>query len=139
MTSTKYSNTKIPPVPILNVKLSPPREASKTDLLPAMIDTGGDFTLVPLSWLLQINAPETRSAYLRGLWSERQLVTLYLVDMHLEEGVLVAIEVIALEDEEEIEDDLEIILGRNITNKLILLLDGPGTQTDVLQRRPRRF
>lgn len=139
MESTKYSRAKIPPVPILNIKLSPPSEAAKTESLSAMVDTGSDFTLVPLSWLLQINAPESRSAYLRGLWSERQLVTLYLVDLHLEEGVLVAVEVVGLEDEEEIDEELDVILGRNILNKLILLLDGPRTQTDVLGRRPKRF
>jgi hypothetical protein len=30
-------------------------------------------------------------------------------------------------------------LGRNILNQLILLLDGPGQQTDILERRPSRL
>ena len=33
----------------------------------------------------------------------------------------------------------EIILGRNVLNKLILLLDGLHQQTDVLTRRPRHL
>ena len=108
--------------------------------MPALIDTGGDFTTVPLNWLLQIDAPEVRLAYLRGLWSEQRPVTLYLVDLHLETGVLPGVEVIGIdEDDIETEEDREVVLGRNILNQLILLLDGPGQQTDILERRPSRL
>ncbi|MDW8326283.1 MAG: hypothetical protein RMK99_06925 [Anaerolineales bacterium] len=31
----------------------------------------------------------------------------------------------------------EIILGRNMLNRLVLLLDGPGQTTDVLSQRPK--
>ena len=33
----------------------------------------------------------------------------------------------------------EIVLGRNVLNMLILLLEGPIEQTSILERRPRRF
>jgi hypothetical protein len=106
----------------------------------ALIDTGGDFTTVPLNWLLGIDAPEVRWAYLRGLWSEQRPVTLYLVDLHLENGILPGVEVIGIdEDDIETEEDREIVLGRNVLNQLILLLDGPDEQTDVLERRPLRL
>jgi hypothetical protein len=36
----------------------------------------------------------------------------------------------------ETEDDREIVLGRNALNQLILLLDGPNQQMDILDRRP---
>jgi len=103
------------------------------------VDTGADFTLVPLSWLLRVDAPESRWAYLRGLWSEQRPVTLYLVDLHLETGVLPGVEVAGIEDTEMPEEDREIVLGCNILNQLILLLDGPQKQTDILSRRPMKF
>ena len=113
--SIEYSRQKLPPAPILKIKLSPPREAAQTDSVPALIDTGADFTLVPLSWLLRIDAPEVRWAYLRGLWGEQRQATLYLVDLHLDNGVLPGIEVIGIEDsEEETDEDREIVLGRNV-------------------------
>ncbi len=31
----------------------------------------------------------------------------------------------------------QIILGRNVLNRLILLLDGPRAETDILERRSR--
>ena len=139
MNAVQYNQQKYPPAPALKVRISAPFEPTRTDLLPALIDTGGDFTLVPLSWLLQINAPEVRWAYLRGLWGERRQVTLYLVDLHLDTGVLAGIEVIGADDDEEPVEDREVILGRNVLNKLILLLDGPNEQTDILERRPLRF
>jgi hypothetical protein len=106
----------------------------------ALVNTGGDFTTIPLNWLLEIDAPEVRMAYLRGLWSEQRPVTLYLVDIHLENGVLPGVEVVGIdEDDIETEADREIVLGRNVLNQLILLLDGPNQQTDILDRRPTRL
>jgi len=68
------------------------------------------------------------------------LVTLYLVDIHLDNGVLLGVEVVGIdEDDIETEDDREIVLGRNVLNQLILLLDGRSQQTDILDRRPTRL
>ncbi len=132
---TPYIQDKLPPAPILSVRFSVPRGPAQGDAMPALIDTGADFTLVPLARLLHIDAPESRYAYVRGLWSEQRQVTLYLVDMHLEVGLMAGVEVVGVEDDEE----QEIVLGRNVLNQLILLLDGPHTQTDVLERRPQRL
>ena len=137
---TEYSRERVPAAPVLRVRLSQPGEMLRSEAMPALIDTGGDFTIVPLNWLLQIDAPEVRLAYLRGLWSEQRPVTLYLVDLHLDTGVLPGVEVIGIdEDDIETEEDREVVLGRNILNQLILLLDGPGQQTDILERRPSRL
>ena len=137
---TEYSREKSPPAPTLLVRLSQPGEAPHLETMLALIDTGGDFTTVPLNWLLGIDAPEVRWAYLRGLWSEQRPVTLYLVDLHLENGILPGVGVIGIdEDDIETEEDHEIVLGRNVLNQLILLLDGPNEQTDVLERRPSRL
>jgi hypothetical protein len=131
---TPYQQDRFPYAPVLPVRLSVPHETAHATVFPALVDTGADFTLAPLTWLVQIDAPESRYAYMRGLWSEQRQVTLYLVDLHLETGVLPGVEVAGIDDE----DDQEIVLGRNILNQLILLLDGPHLQTDVLERRPLR-
>ncbi len=134
---TPYDRAMIPPAPVLSVKISAPREPAHAESLPALVDTGADFTLVPQSWLLRVDAPEARWAFLRGLWSEQRQVTLYLVDLHLGVGTLAGVEVVGVEDEDL--ENQEIVLGRNILNQVILLLDGPHQQTDVLDRRPVRF
>jgi predicted aspartyl protease len=134
--STPHSQTKFPPAAVLALQLSAPGEPPSDTTLTALIDTGADFTIVPLQWLLDIQAPEARAAYVRGMWSGRQLITLYLVDIHLAYGTLPGMEVIGIDSEDE---EQEVILGRNVLNLLILLLDGPQQQSTILERRPRRF
>ncbi|OQY47954.1 MAG: hypothetical protein B6242_03700 [Anaerolineaceae bacterium 4572_78] len=140
MTVTKYSSQKVPPAPVLKVKLSYPSKSAQTKEYLALIDTGADYTTVPLDWLLEFEAPEMRLAHLRGIWSEQRIVTLYLVDIHFENGVMPNVEVAGIPDNEiEFEEDREIVLGRNVLNRLILLLDGYHKQIDILERRPKRF
>jgi predicted aspartyl protease len=83
-----YAKSKFPPVPVLNIALSVPGEGAQTELTPALIDTGSDFTLVPEKWLQAIDAPRSRLARVRGLWSSYQEITLFLVDVHLDIGIL---------------------------------------------------
>ena len=134
-----YSNKKYPPVPILHIQLSVPGESSKTEMLPALIDTGFDFSLIPEKWLYEIDAPRSRPARARGLWSPYHEVTLFFVDIHLDIGILPGIEVVRVSKAEGIFENEEIVLGRNVLNKLILLLEGPQQQTTILERRPRRL
>ena len=134
-----FNDHKFPPAPILYLRLGFPSEGAGTEKMPALIDTGSDFTLVPLRYLLQCNAPETRSAFVRGLFSQRQMITLYLVDIYLDIGVIAGIEVIGVDKTEGDFDDEEIILGRNVLNKLYLFLNGIQLQTHLLERVPRRF
>lgn len=134
-----FTFDKIPAAPLLPIRLSSPGEPASSSEYLALIDTGSDFTIVPLSYLLAIEAPETRSAFVRGLFSERQLVTLYLVDIHTEIGVLPGYEVIGIDEKEDSFDSAEIILGRNVLNRLYLFLDGPDAKTHLLERIPRRF
>jgi hypothetical protein len=134
-----YAKNKFPPVPILNISFSAPGETAQTELAPALIDTGSDFTLVPEKWLRGIDAPRSRPAQVRGLWSAYRDVTLFLVDIHLEIGLLPGIEVVRVNRSEGVFENEEIVLGRNVLNLLILLLEGPVQQTTLLERRPRRL
>ncbi len=90
--------------------------------------------------VIAIHALEVRWAYLRGRWSIQRPVTLYLIDLHFDNGILPGIEVAGIdEDDIETEEDREIVLGRNVLNRLISLLNGPDQQTDILERRPLRL
>lgn len=62
-----------------------------------------------------------------------------MVDIHLDIGILPGIEVVRVMKSDGIFENEEIVLGRNVLNMLILLLEGPTHQTTVLERRPRRF
>ncbi|PKO22016.1 MAG: hypothetical protein CVU38_11630 [Chloroflexi bacterium HGW-Chloroflexi-1] len=88
-------------------------------------------TLIPLTHLEQIGAPELDEAGLRSHWGDYTPMTTYLVDIQFSTGILPGIAVVG---------DLygnEILLGRNVLNKMLLLIDGPCQITDVLTRCPR--
>jgi hypothetical protein len=134
-----YANDKFPPAPVLDIQLSAPEESPQTEIISALVDTGSDFTLVPWRWLLQLDAPASRPAFVRGLWSTRREVTLYLVDIHCGDFVLPGVEVIGVQADQGAFEGEEVVLGRNVLNLFILLLEGPAHKTNLLERRPKRF
>jgi predicted aspartyl protease len=92
----------------------------------AVIDTGADATIVPVSFLRQVAARRFFEATMRSQWGERRRVYLYLVDIQLETLTLPGIYVVG--------DDQgnEVILGRDVLNRLRVLLDGPRRVSQVL-------
>jgi hypothetical protein len=87
--------------------------------LPGFVDSGADGSIVPIAYLEEIHAPPTVEKSIRSQWGERRTVILYLVDVQVGTITLPGIEVVG--------DELahEIILGRDILNRLRVLLDGP--------------
>jgi len=125
-----YSNEYASPFPSLPVIVHPPEGVSTSDTLPALLDTGADGTLVPVTLLQAIHADGIHTARMRSHWGVSRPVTIYLVDMDVAGFRLPGVEVIG-DDQSN-----EILLGRNVLNKLVLLLDGPAKTTSILLNRP---
>lgn len=121
------------PFPSLPVVLYQVDGKTITPPLSALVDTGADTTLVPEAYLDAIESNDIEIGRLRSHWGEWRLVSIYTIDLEVAGERLPGIQVVADD-----QDD-HILLGRNVTNKLILLLDGLGLQSDVLTRRPRRL
>jgi len=124
--SEAYSRSARPAMPALHVRLYSSDTERSTESLPALVDTGADATIVPIRQLLEIGAEETAPGWLRGITGERLPVALYFIDIHLDHLAIPGVRVIASVTEE------FILLGRDVLNKLPLLLDGPQQQTEVL-------
>jgi len=75
--------------------------------------------------LQQINARRSFEAGLRSQWGERRSVFLYLVDVQIAHIVLPGIYVVG--------DDRgdEIVIGRDVLNRLRILLDGPNNVSRI--------
>lgn len=86
----------------------------------AIMDTGADATIVPISMLRPIGARRVFETGLRSQWGERRSVFLYLVDLEINGVTLPAVYVAG--------DEVgrEVVLGRNALNKLVVTLDGPA-------------
>ena len=124
--STPYSIQYFPPAPVVSVFFGAPGEPPADGPFEAVIDTGADTTVVPKTILLDLAAPSLFEAQLRSAWGEFHQVTIYLVDIQLGPAHLVGIQVAADEAAD------EIILGRNVLNKLPLFLDGPKRATHIV-------
>ena len=91
------------------------QEAAITKTEQTFIDSGADFTIVPLANLQPLNIPILRPATLSSQWPDRRAVNVYEVDLRIGSLFLPAIEVAG---------DLhsnEIILGCNVLNYLIFI------------------
>lgn len=128
-----FDRTFAIPFPSLPIVLHQLEDGAATKSFPALLDTGADTSLVPVAYLQGIQAEKVDVGRLRSHWGEWRSVAIYTVDLEVAGERLPAIDVVG-DDQGD-----QILLGRNISNKLILLLDGPHSQSDVLTRRPRRL
>lgn len=131
--SFSYDQESVYPFPSLPITVHQLDGDLSSASLSALLDTGADITLIPSNQLQHIQSDEIYAAQLRMHWGAPQDVSIHLVDLKVGGFHLPGIEVVA--------DNYsnQAILGRNVLNKLIILLDGIGQQTDILERRPVRF
>ncbi len=121
-----FSRAYFPPMPVIDVWIAAPTEQTWAGPFTAIIDTGADFTLVPLSWLLPLSPPVVRPAILSSQWQERHSVYVYEIDLRLGDLTLPAVDVAGDPFSK------EVLLGRNVLNQLDIRLQGPSLMTHLL-------
>lgn len=120
-----YSHSYFPPAPTIDITIISAAESLRVGPLEALVDSGADGTIIPINYLEEIQAPPTVEMTIRSQWGERHSVMLYLVDIQIGDLLLPGIEVVG----DEISDD--IILGRDVLNRLRTLLNGPDERVEV--------
>lgn len=128
MTTIAYSQDYYPPAPVLRVSLAVPEEPPRLGPYVALVDTGADGTFVPASYLEELGVPVIYMTNVRSHLGEMaHRVPIHRVDLILSRSIcLPGIHVVG--------DDWsdQIIIGRNVLNRLRLLLDGPREITKIL-------
>ena len=114
-----YGTDYWPPAPIFEIRLGLPCGALQLGPVRALVDTGADTTVAPLALLRQLGARADDYRNLRSPWGELRRVPIYTVDIGIAELRIPAIDVAGVEHMD------ELILGRNVLNKLLITLDGP--------------
>ena len=120
MIKCAYSHEFYPPAPIFQVWLAFPDQSSRIGPLAALVDTGADGTFVPTDYLEQLQVPVDYMTNVRAhVGQGRYQVSVHIVDIVLSDTL-------RLPDIEVVSDDWgnQIILGRNVLNKLKIMLDG---------------
>lgn len=129
MRTTPYSLAYKPPAPVLPVILIPPGEGIDGSSYPALVDTGADGTFVPASILESLDLPVVQMVNVRSHLGEMiQRAALHKVDLILFESIRLPNIDVVCDDWGE-----NIILGRNVLNKLRITLDGPSTTTRLVE------
>lgn len=125
MMKFSYDTSYFPPAPSLEIKLAVPEEAFEVGPLTALVDTGADVTIVPIRHIDPLKIQVDNRKFLRSQWGERRVVDTYLLDVGLGNIRLPLVEVIA--------DELgnEVIIGRNVLNKLVATLNGPAQSMEI--------
>lgn len=123
----KYSNTYTPPAPVISLQIAAPGEKADSTIHTALIDTGADGTFIPIAILEELNAPILYLTNVRSHFGERA----YRAAVHKADFVLS--DKIRLPNIEVVADDWseQIIIGRNLLNKLHLSLDGPQQIVEI--------
>lgn len=120
-----YSDEYYPPAPVLEIRLGLPGELFSVGPLIALLDTGADATIVPTRHLRPLEAPIADHRNLRGLRGDRSAVFTYRLDIEVAGLRLPSIEVVA----DAVGD--EVIVGRDVLNRLRITLDGPAGALEV--------
>lgn len=123
---TPFSHALQPPIPALEVRLVNPVTGRRSSYQHALLDTGADVTIIPISLLDQISAESNFETTVYGLWGGQEAVPVYNIDILLDAHLLEGVVVIGSQAS-------EILLGRNITNQLRLLLDGPAETVELME------
>ena len=123
-----YDDSYRPPFPVGQVVFHNGEEDLRTTALDALLDTGSDGSLVPIVHLEQILAPAISNTRIRSHWGEWRHVQLFLVDIELDGLILTDVSVVGDEQGD------EIVLGRNVLNRLHLTLNGPARFSEILTR-----
>ncbi len=123
-----YDASYQPPFPVVQVVFYNSEEGLRTAAENALLDTGSDGSLVPIAYLRQVFAPALTDIRIRSHWGEWRSAQLFVVDLELDGLRLPGVFVVGDEQGD------GIVLGRNVLNKLRLLLDGPASLTEILSR-----
>jgi len=131
--SHTYDSNYTPPFPVLPIILHNSKKELSVSCQKAHLDTGADSTIIPHTLPDKIESEEIDINYIQSHWGERRQISVHSIDIEVDGEYLSAIEVVR--------DDVgkEILIGRNVLNRLIILLDGFKNQTDVLTRHPQKF
>jgi predicted aspartyl protease len=116
-----YDKHLDPPAPVVPVRVAG-RVSEHAVMLPMLVDTGADATLVPARIVHRLGLPLVDVVAVSGVDGLKQRATVHLASVELAE-LRVNARIIAFAD--------EAILGRDVLNQSIVTLDGPGLTISV--------
>jgi predicted aspartyl protease len=123
-----YDRRLDPPAPVIPARVVG-RVNEDAVMLPMLVDTGADGTLVPARIVRRLGLPPVDGVAVSGVDGLKQRATVHLASVELGE-LRVKARIIAFAD--------EAILGRDVLNQGIVTLDGPSLAISLQPAAHRR-
>ena len=119
-----YDNRHQPPAPVLSVTVTSVVNRRRRRSLPALLDTGSDITAIPHALVDILQLYPVGQIELEGVDATLQTIPAYAVHLSISELSIPRLEVI--------ETGLDfVVVGRDVLNRLYLLLNGPEQAFDL--------
>lgn len=120
-----YSTDYEPPAPILEITVSKTGGLAGEVTLLALVDSGADATILPITTLQSITARYIETRQMRGMVGLAYPVDLYLATIRIGSYTVPAVRVVAGTA------DSEAIIGRDVLNYLVVTLNGLAGVTEL--------
>ncbi len=121
-----YDLAYIPAMPTVQIQIGRPDSVASFSLS-ALVDSGADATMIPVSFLEEIAAKKRRRVSIRGISGRRAGANLYTVSLQFAHYKRQRIDVVGNADTD------EVIIGRDVLNHLVVTLDGLANAVVVEQ------
>ena len=124
ITSFEYDTSYYPPIPVVEIGISHVKANDPAVKVIALVDSGADVTMLPLSLLKRANARYIGKAELSGVTDHSVPVSQYFIAIHLGGKIFRGIRAIGHKT------IAEPIVGRDLLNRMRVTLDGPAETTE---------
>jgi predicted aspartyl protease len=122
-----YDGRLDPPGPVLPVRIATPGSESAV-VLEVLLDTGADCTLVPRALARTLGLPAVDQVWVEGVGGSARRATVHAARVEFG-GVRCLARVVGFGD--------EAVLGRDLLNRVVALLDGPAGRCSLSRPRAR--
>lgn len=119
--SFDYSEFYFPPAPVAEVTIRAKSEVTAI----ALLDSGADGSIILYELLSTIGAKFVRTHRMIGITGASTMVDLYMVQVQIGDFTLYGVKAVASRM------GAEVILGRDVLNHLIIMLDGIAGTTEI--------
>jgi len=120
-----YDTSLLPPAPFVPVRLASLAVHAEPVAIQAKIDTGADLTVIPARLIEQLQLMSAGEIEVEGYDGRRATLQVYDVNLHIDQLSLPGLLVVAFAED-------YVLLGRDVLNRLRVLLDGPAMTTEIL-------
>lgn len=123
--SFNYSRQFDPTMPIVEVSVRAVGTSHPASVVTALVDSGADATILPLSVLQQVGARYVRGRVMHGVTGIPENVDTYLVPIQISPNAVHGIRAVAYGN------NMTPIIGRDVLNNLVVTLDGLAQETVI--------